>query len=159
RACIRSAHDKKLLHAANTVRQSIHFGFGVVQRQRRSCCRRHSKPIHHGLSAVVTCPNGDSVAIEDGANVMRVDAVEYERQDADLLAGRPDYWEAGNGAKESRSESKQFSLMSSRAVDPASRHVFQRGAKSDSSGNMGRTRLKLVGQLVVDRFLERDGTD
>src|SRR5262245_7925616 len=49
--------------------------------------------------------------------------------------------------------------MSSRVVDSDSRHEFQRSAKSDGSGNMWRTRLKLVGQLVVDRFLERDGTD
>src|SRR5207247_8074370 len=88
RACIRSADGKKLLHPANTVCQSIQFRFRVIQRQRRSGRCRHTKPFHDGLRAVMAGPDGDAVAIEDGADVMWMHALEHKRDRKSVVEGR-----------------------------------------------------------------------
>ena len=104
-------------------------------------------------------PDGDSIAIENGPHIMRVDAVEHKREHADFFPRRSDQSQALDRAKHFRPVNQQLMLVSGRAVDSDLRHVFQRCAESDCTGNMRRSRLELVGQFVINRLLESDRTD
>jgi len=144
---------------ANAVRQRIQLGFGVVQRQRRSCGRGHAESIHHGLSTVVAGPDGDSIAIEHRTDIMRMDTLEHKREHAHLLARSSDQSQAWNRTEQLCAITKQFLFVRCGAIDAYSRDVLQRGAEPNDSGDMRRTCLELVRQFVVDRLLESDGAD
>src|SRR3546814_6449573 len=60
---------------------------GVVEAHRRPRRGRHAEPLHQRLRAVVADADGDALAVDDGADVVRMDAVEREGDDAGLLPG------------------------------------------------------------------------
>ena len=63
---------------------------GVVHRQRGTRGGGHAKAIHDRLRAMMAGTDGNAFAIDDGADVVRVYAVEHERHDARLAARRAD---------------------------------------------------------------------
>ncbi len=73
-------------------------------RCRRGCCtgergargRRHAEALHHRHRAVVAGADGDAFVIEDGAEVVRVDAIEREGDDRRLVGRGADEAQAGN---------------------------------------------------------------
>ena len=62
----------------------------VVEGQRHARGAGHAHALHGGLRAVVAGADGDAVAVEDGAEVVRVDAVEHEGDGGGALLGPAD---------------------------------------------------------------------
>src|SRR5438128_3215675 len=115
--CALSAYGKKLLQPANTVCQSIQFRFRVIQRQRRSGRCRDTKPFHDGLRTVMSGPDGDAVAIEDGADVMWMHALEHKRKHANFFASSADHSQSWDRSQQFCSIGQQSSFVSTRAID------------------------------------------
>src|ERR1051326_2342337 len=108
---------------------------------------------------MVAGANGNSIAIEHGADIMRVNAIEDERQHGSLLACSSDQAQAGNRAEYLLSVSQHLLFVGGYAIDSNLRNVIQRRTQSNGSGDMRRARLELVRQFVINGFLEGDGTD
>ena len=53
----------------------------------------------YGLRTMMSRTHGDALLVEKIANLLRADAVYYERQDARLFAGRADDSQAGNAGE------------------------------------------------------------
>src|SRR5215831_14975265 len=103
--------------------------------------------------------HGNTVAIQNGSDIVWMDSVEHEGKHPDFLAGSAEYPKARDRAQQFCPVRQQFSFVSGRAPEPNPREVFQRGAESDGPRNMGRTRLEFVRQFVIGRLFKRDGTD
>ena len=69
--------------------------------ERRANRRRDAEAVHHRLRAVLAGPDGDAFAVEDRADVVRVHAVDHERQDAGLAARLADHAHAGTSRSRS----------------------------------------------------------
>src|SRR5437867_12706325 len=104
-------------------------------------------------------PYGNAIPIEDGADVMRVDAFQHDRKHADLFASGPDQSQTWNCRQHFCPIHQQFSFVSGSAIESDLRDVLQCGTKSDRTGNMRRTRLELIWQFIKSRLFESDGTD
>src|SRR6185437_13854875 len=81
---------KELLYFADSGSQRIHLRRGVVKRHRRSRRSGDLKAVHYRLSTVMTCPHGDTFLAENGANVVRVCMIDYEREHARFMRRGPD---------------------------------------------------------------------
>ena len=68
----------------------------VVHRERRARRGRDAEAIHDRLRAVMAGANRDAFAIDDRADVVRMDAVHHERHDARLAPRRADDADAGH---------------------------------------------------------------
>jgi hypothetical protein len=66
------------------VGEKLDLGARVVGRERGANGRWNFEMAHQGLSTVVPRPDRDTVAVEDRPDIMRVDPLQGERQDAHL---------------------------------------------------------------------------
>src|SRR5437016_12192806 len=103
--------------------------------------------------------DSNSLLVEDGPDVMRMDTVQQEREHASLFFCGADQTNAGNRGNGFSGIGQQLVLMRSYVVHPEAIHILDGCAQTDGTRHMGRACLKLVGQLVVNRLLEGYGTD
>src|SRR6266436_63303 len=85
-----SKSRKDLDDSFNRSRQHVNFFFCVVESKRSARGCRHIEPLHHRLRAMMPGTHGDAFLIEDGANVVRMDIIDNERQDTELLTSCAD---------------------------------------------------------------------
>ena len=90
-------------HQPNTFRarstpshQGIDLVRRVVEGEGRSDGGRDAEPLHHRLRAVVSRPYGDALVVEHRAHVVRVNALQHEREHAGLLPRGADQPDAGS---------------------------------------------------------------
>src|SRR5208283_6226325 len=62
----------------------------VVERERGASGGGNFEELHHRHGAMVAGPNGDAVLVENGAEIVGMHALDHERDQARLLAGRAD---------------------------------------------------------------------
>ena len=72
------------------LRERVELLAGVEAGERGAGGGRDAEALHHRLRAVVPGAHGDALAVEDRADVVRVDALEHEGEHARLLARRAD---------------------------------------------------------------------
>ncbi|MCY1203121.1 hypothetical protein D9M72_146200 [compost metagenome] len=97
-----------------------------------------------------------AVLIEDGADIVRMDAVQGEREDARPVGSCADHAQAGDPRCLSAGVGEQRVLVGGDGFQADRAHVPDGGAKGDDAGDIGGARLELVGQLVVGGLAERD---
>jgi hypothetical protein len=108
---------------------------------------------------MMTRADRDALAIDDRSDVVRVDAVEHERQDARLAARRSDEAETVDGGERLGSVLEQVLLVLANPRKADRLDVVDRHAKRDGPGNIRCAGLELVRQVVPRRFFERHGAD
>src|SRR5262249_46991873 len=135
--------------------EGVDFFLGGVQGQGGPSGGRHAETVHERLGAVVAGPQGDSFLIQDRADVVRVDAVEYEGNRSGFLPGRTDEAYAGDLQQSFRRIHQELVLVSGDVLQADLLHVVQGGAETDDAGDVGCAGFKLVRQDVVRRLLER----
>src|SRR3546814_11310022 len=64
-----------VLHFFERFGEHVDLPTGVVEAHRRPRRGRHAEPLHQRLRAVVADADGDALALDDGAEVVRMDAV------------------------------------------------------------------------------------
>ena len=82
-----------LVHQPNTFRasptrgdQRIHFGRACCRAQtKRAPCRTTLKPLHQRLGAMVAAAHRDALAVENGGQIVGVDADGLEGNDRPLV--------------------------------------------------------------------------
>ena len=100
--------------------------------------------------------DGDSLLVEDCADVVGVDAFEREGDDARLDCRGSDDAQAFDLLQALRRIQQQIMLVGSDGLDADRVHVVDRSSHSDHAGDVRRSRFELVRERVVGRFLETD---
>ena len=90
--------------------------------------------------------NGNPFAIENGADIVGMDAFKDERQDAFLFLGRADQAQAGNFQQALGAVSQKFLFVPGDAVDADVVDVFERRAQTDGAGDVRRARFEFLRQ-------------
>src|SRR3954468_9617316 len=93
-----SHSSEELLGRANSVRQGVDVVVAGVHVERRPRGGRDAVPTDDGPRAVVPHPDGDAEVVEHLADVVRVDALDGERDRSPTGhgVGRADHGEAGD---------------------------------------------------------------
>src|SRR3546814_5031776 len=73
-----------VLHFFERFGEHVDLPTGVVEAHRRPRRGRHAEPLHQRLRAVVADADGDALAVDDGADVVRMDAVRSEEHTSEL---------------------------------------------------------------------------
>jgi len=79
--------------------QRVNLLLRIVESQRGTRRGRNSKALHQGLGAVVTGPNGDTPLVEDRTNVVGMNTIQDERNDAGFLTCCADQAHSGYSGK------------------------------------------------------------
>ena len=77
---------------------------------------------------MVASAHSDALSVEDGANIVRMDAVELERHYGGLVACRADETDAVDFAQPLRGVLQQFALVRGDTLDPDAGDVIDRRA-------------------------------
>src|SRR5271167_2408801 len=88
-----SEHFLDFIDAAH---QSVNFLVSIIASQSGAGGGGDAEAVHQGLGAVMAGADGDSFLVEHGADVVRVDAVEHERDGPGALFGSADQANAGD---------------------------------------------------------------
>ena len=116
---------------------------------------------HQRLGAVVAGADADAVAAEDLGDVVRVDAVERERDDAaaTLGVGGAVDGEPLDLAEALERVGGELALVGAHRRPCRARQEVDRGAQADRLGDGGGARLELRGQLGVGGLVALDALD
>src|SRR5260370_31128029 len=87
---MKSLSAKHFDHLLDRITKHIHFFTRVIKRKRSARRGRDIQPLHHWLGTVMSGADGDTFLIQDGANVVGMDAVNYKREYAHLLPSGAD---------------------------------------------------------------------
>ena len=106
--------------------QGIHFLFCIIKGPRRPRGGRHSEALHHRHGAVMACADRDPLLIQDRADVMGVNAVKDERQDAGFFFSRSDDPQPLKRREGLSRISEQSLLVSGYRLQPDSTQIVNR---------------------------------
>ena len=105
------------------------------------------------------CADGNSLLVEDGPDVVRVDAVQQEREHTRLFSCRANQTNTRNRCNRFGGICERFVFIGSHIVHPQTIHIIDGCTQADGTRHMGRARFKFVRQFVVDCLLECHRTD
>ena len=104
--------------------------------------------IHHRLRAVVPCPDGDAVGVEDLGDVVRMDALDLEGDDpASPVGRRTEDTHVGELGKPAHRVLGQLVLVALDRVEADGAQVVDRDPEPVGLGDRRRPGLVLVGQV------------
>src|SRR5215470_6061032 len=75
-ARVRRPSGKEVVRLDQCLHQGVHLGLGIVHGEGGPARGRHAEPIHQGLSAMMAGTYGHTRAVDDGRNIVRVQAVD-----------------------------------------------------------------------------------
>ena len=119
------------------------------------------EPAHQRLGAVMAGAHADPLAAEDLADVVRVCALELERDQGAAVGGvgRAMNREAGDLAQPGERLADEPELVLADPLDPERGDPVDRGAEADRLGDLRGARLELPRQVGPGRLVGRDGPD
>src|SRR5438128_12576275 len=105
---------------------------------------------------MVASANGDAFLIDDGSDVVRMDAVENKGKHAGLLPSRADDSESGNLPQSFGRVREKLMFIGLDGFPVESAHIIDRGGQADSAGHVRGAGFELSGDGVVSGFLNWD---
>ncbi len=123
----------------------------VVEAERGAHRGRNAVARHHRLGAVVAGADRDALRVEDGADVVGVDAVHDEGQHRGLALRRADQAHPGDGEDRLGGCLQELCLVGGDALEAELVEVVERGGKTDRALDVGRAGLEAVWRLVEGR--------
>src|SRR5262245_46888967 len=100
--------------------------------------------------------NRDSFAIENRSDVVRMNAFDYEGQNACFFSRGADQTQSRNPRERCSAVGQKLMLVPCNSVEPDFIHVIESGSERNRSCNIRRARLELMRQHVVSGLLESD---
>src|SRR5437763_378748 len=97
--------------------ERVDFAESVVEGERSAGGGGYVEEIHHGLGAVMAGADGNALAVEQRADIVRVYAFHDEGENARLLARGADQAQAGNGAERLRAIGEQGLFVGRDLID------------------------------------------
>ena len=140
-------------------REHVDLFEGVVHRERGAGGRRNAQPIHDRLRAVMTGADRHAFTVDDRADIVRMDTVDDERDDGDLVARGADEAHAVDGAERGGGLVEQCRLVGLDGLEADALQVLDGAPKADRAGDVRRTCLELVRQVVPGAPLEGHGAN
>src|SRR5204863_509628 len=141
-------------HFVKLIEQSGRVFTRVVKRERSAGGGGDVEKLHHRLRAMVAGADGDALLVEYRADVVRMNALDSERQNARLVRGGADDLHAGNVCETRSRVFEKLVLISGRDFEIYRVYVIDRRAKADAGGDGRSSRFKLFGNGSEGSFLK-----
>src|SRR5438067_1096744 len=148
------------MHRVQSVDELVDLLLHRVEIEARAVRRGDAELLHQRLAAMMSRADRDSLHVEDLRDVVGMDAVDVERDDAGAaLRGRAVQGDARHLAQPSERVCGQLVLVRLDRVEADARQIVDRGAESDRLRHRRGARLELVRQLAPRRLLDPDRVD
>src|SRR5690349_5263642 len=108
------------------------------------------------MRAVMARTHRDALVIEQRRQVMRVHAIDEEREHGGLVRGFAEQAHAGRRLQRGRRVIEQVPLVCADALDPDRVYVVDRGTEADETGDVRRPGLELVRRVGEYGSIETD---
>ena len=115
--------------------------------------------LHHGHGTVVSGPNGDAVPVQNGAEIVRMHALDHERDQARLVRRRADDAQSLDRRERVRRVLEELLLVRVDGVAVERLHEVHGRAEPDDARDVRRAGLELVRQRVVHGLAEAHRED
>src|SRR4029077_12074756 len=117
----------------DALNQSIHFFSGVVESERSARRGRDAEALHYRLGAVMPGSDSNSLLVEDGPDVVRVDTVQQEREHTRLFSCGADQTNTRDCGKGVSGIGQQLVLIGGYVVHPQTIHIIDGCAQPDGT--------------------------
>ena len=119
----------------NSVNQCIQLFPSIVERQRNSCSSGNTIMLHDWLGAVVAGSYADTLQVENGSDIMRVDSIQNKGDDTSLFTRSPNDSQVGDFIQQGRCVLQELVFIGCYLVKAKPCQIIDGRAQPDDSCN------------------------
>src|SRR5690606_12771314 len=155
---LRGSSSENPLGSFDPAQQRGDIVFVAVESEAGSCGGRDAEALHQWLRAVVAGANGDVLFVQDGPEIVRVNAVEREADDAGAVVG-PEQAHVVHPSQRLAKLRDQRGLVGVDRVEADAGDVVASGGEPDRLDDGGRAGLEALRRGGVSGLLESHALD